>query len=168
MAAILCLRYSKRAKRKQKDGENRKAGETAQSAIAPMLLSFVLGIGVCCFCLVGGTYAWYSASIATPTQTLQSANYDITVKITDSGSVAVTPESDGGYSLNADISYTVTLTATGTATTGYCKITVGDTESYTGQIKQGATVEFTLTPAANGTYFFKAVWGTYAGNPDIP
>ncbi len=112
-----------------------------------LLIPSVLGMCLCCVCLVGGTFAWFTASQSTSTQTIQSANYDVTSVVTPSGETPITAQ-NGVYHLEKDATYTVALTATGDATTGYCIIDLGGTDIHTVQFPtKGSTeksISFTL------------------------
>lgn len=119
-------------------------------AVIPMLLVAVL-------CYSVSVYAWFSDSIANSGNQIQSADYSVTVTV------------DGtaydGAALEAGQSYTVVLTAAGTASTGYCRISSGDTVYVSDQMAPGETLSFTLIPAQQGVWSFEAVWGQYDGIP---
>lgn len=73
----------------------------------------------------------------------------------------VTPV-NGGYEiyLESGKTYKVTITATGTATTGYCTVKIGDDTYYTPQIAQGDIFEFTVTANESVTLTIIPQWGT--------
>ena len=62
--------------------------------------------------------------------------------------------------------YTVTLTPTGTAKTGYCKITFDGTDYYTPQLIT-ESFTFTVNAAANTALTVTPRWGTYSGTVTI-
>lgn len=130
--------------------------------IQRLFLPSFLGIALCMAGLVGTTWAWFSASIQTKPQTIQAAKYETSVTVNDT---AVT----GSKELLAGNSYTVRITASGTADTygGYCMIEGGEKPLYTGQIAPGKTLEFTWIPNVTAVYTFTAVWGEYQGIPDF-
>lgn len=131
-----------------------------------LFLPSIVGILICMVCLAGTTWAWFSASVQTGAQTITAANFNVKVAIDP------TPveSADGRYKLTGNVTYTVTLKATGTADEfgGYCIVenTAGD-KHYTSQMKPGDSLKFTLIPPADGTYTFTAVWGKYSGVADI-
>ena len=58
--------------------------------ILRLLVPSLLGILLCMICLAGTTWAWFTASVQTQPQTIEAANYDIAVSITnESGDDAV-------------------------------------------------------------------------------
>ena len=136
------------------------------------MLPSILGIILCMVCLAGATWAWFSDSVQTGPQTITAANYGVNVEISGAGedgvNVRVPAQPDGGYILNGNTLYTIHLTASGTAQTGYCKIQTPQGESlYTDQISKDMPLTFTLIPEEDGRYSFTAVWGTYSGGDII-
>lgn len=132
-----------------------------------LLLPSLASIALCMICLAGTTWAWFTASISAPTQTIVSANYDILVELKD-GDAAVLPI-ENKYSLSANTAYTVTLTANGTAKQfgGYCIVKNREKTLYTAAILPDSTIVFTLVPETAAEYTFTAVLGTYSGTADI-
>lgn len=116
-------------------------------------------------CLAGTTWAWFTASVQTQPQTIEAANYDIAVSITNESGDFVSH----GQPLKTGKSYKVTLTASGTADKfgGYCIVGCGDVMLYTAQLLPGHTLSFTLTPPETAAYTFTAVWGSHSGETDI-
>lgn len=116
-------------------------------------------------CLAGTTWAWFTASVQTQPQTIEAANYDIAVSITNESGDFVSH----GQPLETGKSYKVTLIASGTADKfgGYCIVGCGDVMLYTAQLLPGHTLSFTLTPPETATYTFTAVWGSHSGETDI-
>lgn len=51
--------------------------------ILRLLVPSLLGILLCMICLAGTTWAWFTASVQTQPQTIEAANYDIAVSITN-------------------------------------------------------------------------------------
>lgn len=120
-----------------------------------------LGIIICMVCLAGSTWAWFSASIQTSTQTIVSANFDISVTV--NGEAVSSP-----VTLTAGEQYNVTLTAVGTASGGgYCLIENGAAAMYTEPVRPGESISFTFIPEQSTELIFNAIWGRYTGTPDI-
>lgn len=92
--------------------------------ILRLLVPSLLGILLCMICLAGTTWAWFTASVQTQPQTIEAANYDIAVSITNESGDFV----PHGQPLETGKSYKVTLTASGTADKfgGYCIVGCGD------------------------------------------
>ena len=141
-----------------------KHSKSTDENIMRLLLPSFVGIILCMVCLAGSTWAWFSASVQTSPQTITAGNYDIKVDISPDPA----PAEGGGYSLDPYQSYTVTLTASGTAPSGgYCKIEGGVAPLYTTQLKPGNALTFTLSPETTADYTFTAVWGNYSGVANI-
>lgn len=87
-----------------------------------MLLPSVLGFALCFVCLAATTWAWFTASVTSEANTIQSAHFDVAVTVTPSSGSA-TDKGNNVYSLSAG-TYTVTLTPTGNATKGFAVVTV--------------------------------------------
>lgn len=134
--------------------------------IIRLLLPSLVGIGICMVCLAGMTWAWFTASVTTPTQTITAAKYDVAVSV---DGTAVSTE-NGQYTLNKG-EHIVTLTAAGNASTGYCKIIFNnkDTPYYTPQFpnpkEQNPATEFTFKIEVSEVTKMTVIptWGTYTG-----
>ena len=138
----------------------------SDKSFSQLILASVLGILLCTVCLGGLTWAWFSDSVTSNTDTLRSATYDIQaeVKKESDGSVVAINE-DNTYTLDAGETYTVKLKATGNASTGYCKVTLNDKDYYTTQIVPGNYVTFTIVcpESIAAKVSFSSQWMTYAG-----
>ena len=129
------------------------------------MLAVLPALIVITVCYAVTVSAWFQASITSAGNTIKAATYDVSAEVTQNG-IHIEPTA-GVYSLESGKSYTVTLTAKGGASTGYCVVQT-DAKTYcTDQIEQGKTLAFTLSPAQSGTYVFHAVWGSCPGTPDI-
>ena len=144
----------------------------------------VISILLCLVTMTTATWALFTDNISSGTNTIQPANYVLTVEVTDPNTtegVAVASDTNGGYSFVSKTTYKITMTAGGTgSTTGYCAVNVvrGEEEAktyYTEQIFTVADAEagkksvisFTLTFAEATTVYFNPCWGTYSGKYDI-
>ena len=136
---------------------------TDENIIRLLLPSFV-GILICMICLAGTSWAWFSATIQTVPQTIEAANYDIMVSISDEDSKPV----DLNNPLYAGTAYKIRLAATGTAPSGgYCKVEGGTVPLYTAALLPGDMLTFILVPETEAVYTFTPVWGCYSGEADI-
>ena len=68
--------------------------------------------------------------------------------------------------LEAEKKYTVTLTPGGTATAGYCKITLGGKDYYTGQLTAD-TLTFKVSAAKKQELTVTSQWGSYSGEATV-
>jgi len=93
-----------------------------------------------------------SVTITLGGNTISSASYEISVS-SDNTTLA-----DGVYTCNAD-ECLFTLSATGTATTGYAKITIGEDVYYTKQIASGESFVINFKNAKDKTVSVETFWG---------
>ena len=139
----------------------------AETNLTKILLPSVLSILLCMTLLCGMTWAWFASTQSTPAATIQAATYHIDV-VAKNGETVLTAGQGGKYSLAKDVAYTVTLTASGNASKGYCKVTLPDnTVLRTAQIAPKNSLTFTLTLTSDGNVSFSPEWGTYSGEPEI-
>lgn len=139
----------------------------AETNLTKILLPSVLSILLCMTLLCGMTWAWFASTQSTPAATIQAATYHIDV-VAKNGETVLTAGQDGKYSLAKDVAYTVTLTASGNASKGYCKVTLPDNSVLrTAQIAPENSLTFTLTLTSGGNVSFSPEWGTYSGEPEI-
>lgn len=124
------------------------------------LLPSLLGIGACVLCLVGTTWAWLTGSVVNTGNQVQSARFQVKTAVSSQAG-PLTPEEDGTFLLARDQVYTVALTAGVDASTGYCKILVGEKEYRTARLAPGQTMTFTIDcTAAQTRLTVIAAWGT--------
>lgn len=144
---------------------NRAAAKSGKSNyILHILAPSVLAIVVCTVCLCGASWAWFTASITTGTARLQSASYTVSVKILQ-GEVEIPAKSENNgvfqFDIEAGSVYDITVTPTGTAASGYCKLKFENSEYYTGQLI-GSPILFKATADQSGVLTFMPEWGTCA------
>ena len=138
----------------------------AETNLTKILLPSVLSILLCMTLLCGMTWAWFASTQSTPAATIQAATYRIDV-VAKNGETVLTAGQNGKYPL-AKGTYTVTLTASGNASKGYCKVTLPDnTVLRTAQIAPKNSLTFTLTLTSDGNVSFSPEWGTYSGEAEI-
>ncbi len=144
------------------------------------MIRTILSVAAMLFCiclLCSGTLAYFNDTISVQGTTITAANFDLVIK--DGQNQPVT-ESYTCPLVSEDL-HSFTLTASGTAETGYCQITVktGDqTETYyTTQIYQTAgedgtrptSITLQIKAASGSTVTFTPRWGTsvnYAVNQE--
>ena len=131
-----------------------------------IIVSSVLGILLCIFCLAGLTWAWFSGSSSSAANSITAAEFKVKVKINGSEITSA----DGKYTLNQTVN-TVTVTADGSATTGYCIVKFGENTYHTVQIfkvpaeNNPQSVTFTVNSVVGAELEIIPQWGTYA-EPD--
>ena len=91
------------------------------------MISSVLGIILCTVCLAGMTWAWFSDSVTSHSSNITSASFSVKVTVNkgiDNTEILLT---DGKYKLEqSSEKYKVTLKATGSASTVYCKVNINE------------------------------------------
>ncbi len=152
---------------KIKWNKGEKANESPHDPLFAMLMPSVLGILLCLLLLCGATWAWFSSTQTSETASIQAANYAIEVTVTQGETSVVL--SDGAFTAEADTEYTVTLTAVGTASTGFGEVTVGEKRFITAQLAPEQELVFRIKLTSAATVYFGYQWGTSSKstNPDI-
>lgn len=151
--------------------------ERLKAVLLPSFLSIILSVILLC----GMTWAWFETTKAGSTEPIRTAEYGMTVTVSKDGVAEIGGDYGNGgkrYILAADIDYTVVLTATGTAKTGFCimsfpaenaeGITVTK-ELYSAQMPSGSSITFTFRLEKATEVNFIPQWGTSARSeaPDI-
>lgn len=145
----------------------RKRGQPHGDGLARILAPSVLAICVCTLCLCGTTWAWFTATASSGTAVIQAASYTVDVSADKNEKVGITPESGTTtVTFTAAGEYTITLTPTGTAQNGYCKISYADAEYYTEQFTS-AVFRFTVNADADSKLTVTPQWGSYSGTPNL-
>ncbi len=132
-----------------------------------MLLPMLLGICLCTVCLVGGTFAWFSASQTTSTQSIVSSNYSVNTTVVALDGAAVDTQNGSIYTLEAGKTYNVTLQASGSATTGYCIVKLNDdffchTVQFPSNENTTGSISFSLKMNESADLSIEAQWGSSA------
>lgn len=128
-----------------------------------ILAPSVLGIVLCGMLLSGVSWAWFTASGSSGVSAIQSATYTVSVAIEQDGiSEPVAADENGVYTLRGleRGTYVITITAVGSANTGYCKVELADREYYTQQIGKGSSSQFFANINAGDVLTITRQWGT--------
>lgn len=145
----------------------RKRGQPHGDGLARILAPSVLAICVCALCLCGTTWAWFTATASSGTAVIQAATYTVNVSADKNKNVEIAPESGTTtVTFIAAGEYTITLTPTGTAQNGYCKISYADADYYTEQFTS-AVFRFTVNADENSELTVTPQWGSYSGTPNL-
>ena len=141
--------------------------------VAPSAIAMCL----CVICFSGMSWAWFTSSSNVSTASIKTSSYTLEKTVTpitaegEEAAAALTPDADGVYTTTDDKGVTITLTATGDATTGYCEIEITtpaadeNTESttdkyYTAQIAKGAELSFKVNCPTGVKIKLTPQWGT--------
>ncbi len=145
----------------------KKHGQPHGDGLARILAPSVLAICVCTLCLCGVSWAWFTATTSTGTAVIQAATYTVNVSADKNDKVEITTESGTTtVTFTAAGEYTITLTPTGTAQNGYCKISYAEVDYYTGQLITD-TLQFTVNADADSKLTVTPQWGSYSGTPNL-
>lgn len=145
----------------------RKCGQPHGDGLARILAPSVLAICVCTLCLCGTTWAWFTATASSGTTVIQAATYTVDVSADENDKVEITPESGTTtVTFTAAGEYTITLTPSGTAQNGYCKISYAEGDYYTGQLTTDK-LHFTVNADADSKLTVTPQWGSYSGDPNL-
>ena len=91
------------------------------------MISSVLGIILCTVCLAGMTWAWFSDSVTSHSSNITSASFSVKVTVNKGTYNTEIHLTDGEYILEqSSEKYKVTLKATGSASTVYCKVNINE------------------------------------------
>ncbi len=142
----------------QKEHGEKKA--VFEKSFVRLFLPSILGILFCTICLFGTTFAWFSGNETLAADPIRSASYEVALTLDDAAFVT---RADQVASLSSG-TYTVTLTATGDASLGYCIFHFGDgSEIHTESIlPNGEPVTLILEITgenATATLWVEARWG---------
>lgn len=122
----------------------------------------VLTMLVCCALFCASTFAWFNSLQNTTVSPIVAADYSLSVEI--NGQTFDTNE----YTcpLATEDCHVFTITASGTATTGYCQITVNGHVFTTVSIFKGTSITLTIVASQGEEISFSAHWGAYSGEGD--
>lgn len=132
-----------------------------------LLALSAVGLCACLICLCGVSWAWFTATTSTGTTVIQAANYTVDVSADKNENVKIATESGTTtVTFTAAGEYTITLTPSGTAQNGYCKISYAEGDYYTEQLPTGE-LHFKVNADANSKLTITPQWGTYSGTPNL-
>lgn len=153
------------------------AGKSTADSISITLLPYFLCALLCMFLLCGTTWAWFTSSVSGETASIKSADYKIVITAEANGSEV--PVTDNKLLAEANTEYTVTLSASGAASTGFCTMvysdpvgesgTIAQKKLYSQQIASGSSIMFVIRLTYSAEISFGAQWGTSsrADSPDV-
>ena len=135
--------------------------KSVEKAFKQNMMISVLGIILCMVILCSTTWAWFTANVSSSDNTIKSAYCTVTVLVESEGEAAL-PTNDV-YTLTAGKSYIFTLSATGTAGSAYCILSIDGNDYYTAQIptaEPGNFITFTLQFTGDTEVEVITRWGT--------
>ncbi len=155
-----------------------KHDKDADQNIIHLLLPSLFGIILCMVLLASTTWAYFIATLPPTNVKIEAANFDVLVEmsiidIDTNEKTIIFPKEDGAYSLEVGKKYSVDLTAHGSASTGYCVMSLkfdGNLENYkyyTNQISRDGYMSFFIISNQSVQCSFEPNWGTYSGTCDV-
>lgn len=122
----------------------------------------VLTMIVCCVLFCATTFAWFNSLQNTTVSPIVAADYSLSVEV--NGQALDTNE----YTcpLTTEDRHVFTITASGTATTGYCQITADGKTYTTVSIPSGQSITFSIIAAQGEEISFSAHWGACSDESD--
>lgn len=166
------MRLYKRIFHKAKHGKAVKRSDGLYHILAPSAIA----ICICAVCLCGVSWAWFTASQTSTVTGIHTATYTVNVTAAIGETPAEVATDSGVYtvSLENDKAYKITITANGTANTGFCTVILGDEKTYhTTQIEKNTAFTFEIITYQSEILTITPQWGTCAVseniiNPDTP
>ena len=136
-----------------------KADKITEQALTRSIFSSVLSILVCMTCLIGLTWAWFTAAEQGASNTLEAGEFKMEITVTGDG----VTEGEDGYSIIG--AATVTLERTGCGKAGFCLVSIrGTSDSYSSFATKciSAGEDFSFTVNNDGGWMqiqLTPVWG---------
>ena len=133
------------------------------SADKAFLQSFtvsILCILICIVALCSATWAWFSGTVSSDENIIQTANCTLTITATDS-TESVLLQDGGEFLFLANVPYTVTISAEGTARSAYAIFATETSNYYTESVNPSAndTIEFALLFSKDTSITVRHRWG---------
>lgn len=165
------MRLYKRIFHKAKHGKAVKRSDGLYHILAPS----VIGICICTVCLCGASWAWFSATQTSSVTGIHTATYTVDVTAAIDEIPAEVTSNSGIYTVSLENGkiYKITITANGTANTGFCTVALGEQTYHTLQIEKNAAFTFEIITYQSEILTITPQWGTCAVseniiNPDTP
>lgn len=130
------------------------------------IVTSFIAIVLCIVVLCSASWAWFNDGSASSSNQIRSGNCTVSVVISADGTeIANLTNETQTVTFQSGKTYQIQITSTGTASSSYCKLKVGDTTYYTEQISTAApknTCAFTLSFTQNTEAELATGWGTAA------
>ena len=145
--------------------------EKRSDGIFHIIAPSMVGVCICAVCLCSASWAWFTASSGTGLEKVQAANYtvSITSQIGENSPVSAESQSNGEYhiSLESGNTYKISITAGGTATTGFCSVKIGGNTYHTPQIAKDSDFGFSVKANESVTLVIISQWGSCSDTVNI-
>jgi len=155
--------------------QNNKTNKLTDKAFSRFALTSLISILVCIICLSATTYAWFTGSAQSGSNTVKaSSECLLAVTVTEDSSDVVVATVYSGSPKEVDAMqgrFAITLTLPKDSASGYLIITSGERKYYSECLKRNAEAEQTLTFYLNVSeaqdVTFTVRWGIHSGDPDV-
>lgn len=159
-----------------------KVDKLTDKAFLRLIITSVLAIVFCLVCLCSTTWAWFTESQESASNSIKSANcmLEITVNNGTENTVIAFENGETALDLTNGKTYNVKLTIPQDSASGYCiiKIIDGDTNSendvklYSQAVSNNGSpytceLNFSIVAEADAKVKIVPCWGIYSGNADI-
>lgn len=139
----------------------------SDKAFSRTIISSVLGIFICGIFLASLTWAWFTSGVSSGTNNITAADFSVQTTYKNEQNEEINPfNADGTFKKGT---YTVTLTSSGSASTGYCRVEFNENTYHTAQLfnnENGSnTITFKVYASDSDKLKITPQWGTYA-KPD--
>lgn len=159
------MRLYKRIFHKAKHGKAVKRSDGLYHILAPSAIA----ICICAVCLCGASWAWFTASQTSSVTVIHTATYTVDVTAAIDETPAEVTSDSGVYtvSLENGKAYKITITANGTANTGFCTVALGEQTYHTPQIEKNTSFAFEVSTYQSGILTITPQWGTCAASENV-
>lgn len=159
------MRLYKRIFHKAKHGKAVKRSDGLYHILAPSAIA----ICICAVCLCGASWAWFTASQTSSVTVIHTATYTVDVTAAIDETPAEVTSDSGVYtvSLENGKAYKITITANGTANTGFCTVALGEHTYHTPQIEKNTSFAFEVSTYQSGILTITPQWGTCAASENV-
>lgn len=145
-----------------------------KSFIQSIIVS-VITILISLFCLTAATWAWCSDEMSSSPNVFEAASGDLTIKVIDPDGNVIDPTLSNGYHyyhFESGKSYTVVLSASGTASNCYSVVTVNGIDYYTNLVPTTDQVEnnpstYKISSDSDVEVRFDLRWGIHDNEPTL-
>lgn len=134
-----------------------------------ILAPSAIAICICAVCLCGASWAWFTASQTSSVTVIHTATYTVDVTAAIDETPAEVTSDSGVYtvSLENGKAYKITITANGTANTGFCTVALGEQTYHTPQIEKNTSFAFEVSTYQSGILTITPQWGTCAASENV-
>ncbi len=161
----------------EQQNNNAKTEKLTDKAFYRLVITSILGIVVCIFCLCSTTWAWFADKAPSNANEIKTAKECLlSIAVYDGADTnreaPLALDDEGDVELVGLKEYRVVLTLPKDSASGYCIITAGENTYYSDYIvshtdEQPREVEFTVISNKDQTVRLVSHWGIYTRDSDV-